>query len=348
MPGGIERAIVNTANLFVTKGHTVTLLILDGTGDSFYQIHPAVNIIQQPLSFGITKEGNIVTRKIKFLSDVLAVRTLLKRLKADLVIATEYPFAAGAILSGARKYSKIISWEHHHFYELKRNTFWNKVFNFTYPRLHVIVSLNDDEKKLFEVLNPAVVTIPNLTNPLTSRANLTNKIILTVARLVHVKGIDLLISAAKIVLREHPDWTWKVIGNSPDDHILKDIIKKDGLANSLILQEPVDQHIIPEYLGASLYVMTSRHECLPMTLIEAQSAGLPCIAFDCDTGPRHIIKHKDNGLLIEKENSAKLAKAISSLIINEEQRKKMGDKAFEDSTNFSPETVYELWSKLFY
>jgi len=167
-----------------------------------------------------------------------------------------------------------------------------------------------------------------------------------VARLVHVKGIDLLISAAKIVLRQHPGWKWKLIGDSAVDNIVTDIIKKEGLSGDLILQKPVDHHIIAEYQQASLYVMTSRHECFPMTLLEAQSAGLPCIAFDCDTGPRHIISHKENGFLVEQENPAALAEAISLLIDNEEVRKKMGEKAFDNSRNFSPEKIYERWAAL--
>ncbi|MBL0131795.1 MAG: hypothetical protein IPP43_12315 [Chitinophagaceae bacterium] len=54
----------------------------------------------------------------------MKLRKALKLLQPCLIIATEYPFAAAAILSGARKYSKVVSWEHHHFFELKKNLFW--------------------------------------------------------------------------------------------------------------------------------------------------------------------------------------------------------------------------------
>lgn len=345
LPGGIERAIVNTANLFAQKEHLVTLVILDETKNSFYPLFPAVQVIQQALSFGITPEGNVISRKIKLLTDVLKLRKLLKDLKADLVIATEYPFAAAAILAGARKISKVVSWEHHHYYELKRNVFWNKVFRLTYPRLNAVVCLNDDEKRLFASINHQPVVIPNFIEP-SSPSLLTNKLILTVGRLTAVKGTDLLLQTAKLVLLEHPAWQWKLIGDGDMKEQVIQFIEKENLQNRLIIQPPVSHSIISEYQNASLYVMTSRNECFPMTLLEAQSVGLPCISFDCDSGPRHIIKNEENGLLVEKENSSQLAAAVSSLIVDDAKRKEMGELAINNIQQFSSNKAYQLWKQL--
>lgn len=321
LPGGIERAIVNTARLFTENGNRVTLVVLDETKDSFYPIHNSVDVIQQPLSFGITREGNPVTRKIRLLSDVLKLRRILRQLKPDILIATEYPFACAAILSGQKKRSTVVTWEHHHFYELKRNNFWERMFRQTYPKLNTIVCLNFDEKELFKSVNPGVAVIPNFIIQSAS-SSLNNKTILTVARLTTVKGIDLLLQAAKAVLHQHPDWKWKLIGDGDLKKEVLSFIEKENLQGQLIIQPPVDHNILSEYQNASLYVMTSRNECFPMTLLEAQSAGLPCISFDCETGPRHIIINNENGILTEKENPQKLAEAINGLINDEQKRKK--------------------------
>ena len=165
LPGGIERAVVNTANLLAAKGHSVSLLILDETANSFYPLHSDIKIIQQPLSFGITQEGNPVTRKIRLLSDVLKLRRMLKQLKPAVVIASEYPFACAAVLCGQQKRSTLFSWEHHHYHELKRNNFWERIFKHAYPKLHTIVCLNRDEKKLFTPINPTIAVIPNFIEP---------------------------------------------------------------------------------------------------------------------------------------------------------------------------------------
>ena len=343
LPGGIERAVINTANLFVQNGKKVTLLILDETSTSYYPVLPAVQLIRQPLSFGITPDGNVVTRKIKWLGDILKLRKLIKDLQADIIIASEYPFAVAAILAGGRKQSRVVAWEHHHYYELKRNLFWNKMFHLTYPRLDTIICLNEDEKKIFQPIHKQPVVIPNYILPAAVSTGATKQI-LTVARLTDVKGIDFLLQAAKQVLNKYPGWQWKLIGDGEQQTDVLQFIERENLQNKLILQIPVDYNLEAEYQQASLYVMTSRNECFPMTLLEAQSAGLPCIAFNCDTGPRHIIT-RENGILVEKENTGQLAEAISMLIEDDEKRKRMSHNAIHTVQRFSPAAIYSLWEQ---
>jgi glycosyltransferase involved in cell wall biosynthesis len=347
LPGGIERAIVNLANLFVEKGHAVTLVILDETKNSFYPLHPSIRIIQQPLFFGITEQGNLFSRKTDFIHDIIRLKRIIKALHADIIIATEYPFAIAAVFAGGRKYAKVISWEHHHFYELKKSFFWERSFRIAYPKLDSTVCLNEDEKKLFLAVGAKAIVIPNFTMPTDMRSSLKNKTILTVARIAYVKGTDLLLKTARLVFEKHPEWKWKLIGSGLVDNLANRVIAEEGIPKNLSIQKPVDHNIFSEYQNASMYVMTSRNECFPMTLLEAMSAGLPCIAFDCETGPRHIINHNIDGLLVENENPVKLAEAISSLISDEERRKKMGENAFLNVQRFLPEKIYALWENLF-
>lgn len=346
LPGGIERAIVNLSNLLVEKELSVTLIILDETAASFYPIDKRIIIIQQPLSFGIGERGNILTRKINWLGDMVKLRKIISKLKPDLLIGTEYPFAIAAILAGAKKYSAVVSWEHHHYFELKKNAFWNKLFNLTYPKLDAVVCLNAAEQKFFGAVNGNSVVIPNFIATVKETSSGINKTILTVARLTAVKGIDLLLPVARLVLNQHPDWIWKIIGNGEMEEQVRQFIKKEKLASQLLLQPPVDHAIADEYQTASLYVMSSRNECFPMVLLEAQATGLPCVCFDCDTGPRHIITDKENGLLVEKENIIQLAAAVSLLINNEAQRKNMGLRAIQNMEHFSPERIYGAWNDL--
>ena len=164
--------------------------------------------------------------------------------------------------------------------------------------------------------------------------------------LVQVMGMDQLTTLAILVFKKHPVLTWKVIGRGElEKEIIGEVSEEASLAN-LDIQQPIDHQIANEYSDASIYVMLSRNECFPMTLLEAQSAGLPCIAFNCETGPRHIIKDDKNGILVEEGEIEEMAENIISMIDHEEKRKMFGSNALANSKNFTPEKIYVLWEKL--
>jgi len=338
-PAGIERAIVNTANLASDKGNKVSIVILDKTEKIFFLLNSSVSVHRYELDFGIGSKGNPLKNKIAFLSHLRILKRNLKELSPDIVIATEYPFSIAARMV-LKKGTKLYSWEHHHFYHLKRSRFWQTLFKRYYPKIDKIICLNEDEGKLFQQIGCKTFVIPNFTSFSSNRkSTLNQKQILTVGWFTKTKGTDLIPSIAEKVFKRHPDWKWKIIGQGKEASSLKAF-------PNLELSGPVS-NIEEEYLNSSIYVLPSRFECFPMVLLEAMSFGLPCIAFDCPTGPRHIVTNGEDGILVEKENIEAIARAIMELMENEEKRKRMGSKAFENIQRFSPENVYQLWEKLF-
>ncbi len=347
LPGGIEKAIAQLSNLLHSKNLTVSLVVLDKTAHSFFPVNKEINCINLRLFFGITEKGNIVSRKITFFRDVLQLRKLLKKLKPGLIIATEYPFAVACALTSIQKKAKLISWEHHHFYELKKSFFWEKLTHYTYPKLDAVICLNEDEKNLFSRLNKAVYVIPNYIVPAASPPIQKSKTILTVGRLTYVKGTDLLLQAAKIVFQKNKDWRWKLIGDGDMKEDVIAFIRKENLESNLFIQSPSGYDLSDEYGAASIYACTSRNESFGMTIAEAMNAGLPVVSFDCDTGPRHLIEHEKNGLLAEKENPAAFADMIIQLMDNESKRNEMGRYAVTTMQRLSPENIFPLWNNLF-
>lgn len=345
LPGGIERAVVNTANLFNREGNSVTLVVLDETMETFYPVDKGISVIQHSLSFGITPEGNVISRKIKLLSDVLKLRKIIKGLKPGIIISSEYPFTVAAVLAGGRNHARLLAWEHHHFSWIKKNRFWSFLCSQAYSRLHGIVCLNKIEEEHYKKIAPTYV-IPNVVqNAKGSRSAGDSNTILSIGWLIPRKGIDLLLTAAKVVLAKHPDWKWKLIGKGEMKEQVLAFIKTEKLEDRFLLQDPGKSAINDEYLNVSLFVLSSRSEAFPMVLLEAMSFGVPCISFDCPSGPADIITNQMDGLLVEKENPAKLSEAISSLIVNKAERKRMGENAFQSVLRFSPEAIYQLWKE---
>lgn len=338
---------MNLANLLQENGHRVTLLVCDDTEECFYPLHPTISIIQKKLSFGITPDGNVVTRKLKFLTDVIKLRKAILQIKPDVVIATEYPFSIAAVLSRTGGKMKLVSWEHHHFHELSKSRFWQQLFNKVYPALHSIVTLNADEAKAFHPFNKNIVTIPNHVESPETIGLKRKQRILTIGRLTEVKGIDLLLPIAKEVLKKHPDWEWKIIGDGDLKPMVEEYILEHQLEDQLIVQVPAGHDINSEYQQAAFYVMTSRNECLPMTLLEALSNGLPCLAFDCETGPRHIIQQGINGWLVPMSNSEAMIDRIEDWVCDAVALQEISLNTKTSIEQFSATEVYQRWHQLF-
>lgn len=344
LPGGTERAIVNLANLFVGKEHKVTILILDETAVSFYPLNSRIQIVQSNLNFGITKEGTMLSRKINLFRHIRKLKVLLKQTGGDIIIGTEYYLSIVSWMAAHNSGWKIISWEHHHIHWLKKNKFWTLLFKKMYPKFDLVVCQNSTEKKLFEAIGARSTVIPySLPGVQEQTASLDKKKILTIGWLINRKGIDLIPTIAQKAFEIHKDWHWKIIGKGEEYDWLQKEIQIKNLSSQLVIQSPQSQDLSEEYRNTSIYVMTSRFECLPMVLLEASSFGIPLIAFDCPTGPADIIQHDKNGLLIKLEDVDAMADAIIDLMEDEWKRKVMGEQAYESSKRYSAERVYGLW-----
>ncbi|HEX2607631.1 MAG TPA: glycosyltransferase family 4 protein [Flavisolibacter sp.] len=344
LPGGIERAVVSTAHL-LSQTYQVTLLILDQVSNSFYSIDSSVSVVHEDLTFGIQIPGNFLSRKWKLIQDIRRLRNIIRLIRPDFIIGSEMVFSVSLVLAGARKYSKVLAWEHHHFLWLKPGSFWKALRSITYPRLNGIVCLNQREADLYRRLGKTDV-IPNFIYSKTTHSTLSNKELLSIGWFIPRKGIDLLLAAAGIVLKQYPDWKWRLIGKGEMEEQVRDFTEKEDLGNQLLVEAPQSEDLDHQYVGSSLFVLSSRSEAFPMVLLEALSFGVPCISFDCESGPSDIITHGEDGILVPKENVPALADAIIQLIKEEEERKKMGEKALENIKRFSPEVILKKWQVL--
>ncbi len=345
-PGGTEHAVVKTANLFSSQGQKVTILVLDEKLPVFFPVDPAVQLLFEDFNFGISSKGNKITRKIAFWKHLNKLRSLLKQINAGVVIGTEYHLSIAASMANRNNQYCVYAWEHHHFHELEKNRFWNFLFRKYYPKLNAVICLNADEAKLFSGLGANTVVIPNFVSPSSFNKEIRKKRILTVARLSQVKGIDRLIQIVPKVLKDHSDWQWLVVGDGPMMEALKNMISENGLGKQFEIQPPSGPDLSAIYSQSSIYVMTSRNECFPMVLLEAMSHGLPCVAFDCETGPRHIIKDNENGRLVKDGNVEEMISAINEMIDQPSLLNQMSAAACQSISDFAPGKIYQLWKQL--
>lgn len=346
--GGYEKIIPETANLFADQGNKVTLIILDKSKESFHNISAKVLVIQQAMNFGITPEGNIVTRKIKFIKDIFRLKTILKNINSDFIIAAEYHFSVALVLATKHIKAKLISWEHTAHLASYKNRFWATLVQKTYPKLDAIVCLNENEQKYFITFNNNVFVIPNFITFVENIEAQPRNQLLTIARLEPIKGIDLLLSIAKQFLTHFPNWKWKLIGNGELRPTVEKFISENKLQNNLELDTMQYKDLSVQYLSSKIYVCTSRSESFGLTIAEAMSFGIPCVSFDCNSGPRTIIKNEQDGILVSPEDVQSLVDAITNLILDEALLKQLGKNAKQNIKRFSSENIYAQWEKLFH
>jgi glycosyltransferase involved in cell wall biosynthesis len=150
-------------------------------------------------------------------------------------------------------------------------------------------------------------------------------IIVCVARLSHVKRIDLLLDALSIVARSQKDWRCFILGSGPKEVELRAQTARLGLETVVTFVGHVDD--VRPYLNmADVLVLSSENEGLPLSLAEAMAMGVPCIASDVG-GTGEIVCHGQTGLLFRSGSVEELSRAINYLLIHGEERQRMGEEA---------------------
>ena len=123
--------------------------------------------------------------------------------------------------------------------------------------------------------------------------NLNGKIILSVGRMHHVKGFDILIKAFSEVIKEE-DAYLVLLGQGPDEVKLKSLCKALKIHDSVIFRGFV-KNPWPFYNEADLFVSASRWEGFGNSIVESLALGTPVIVSDCPGGPRDIINNGEFG-----------------------------------------------------
>ncbi len=165
--------------------------------------------------------------------------------------------------------------------------------------------------------------------------------ILCVARFAENKNYELLVETLSR-LRNHVDVDAYFVGGVADNEYfmrIRRMIKEKGLEESvrvcLGLDDPA---LIDCYLSCDLFVLPSRNETLPLTIIEAMYAGLPMVSTSVGGVP-DIVRDGVNGLLVSRDDPERFYESCLSLLTNEKLREKMSVVNKETAKGY-------FWSKI--
>ncbi len=118
---------------------------------------------------------------------------------------------------------------------------------------------------------------------------------------------------------------------------------RDGVADRLVLVEATTT-IERYFRAATIFVLPSVREGLPIALIEAMSSGLPCIASRLEGSTDVLIEDRVSGLLVEPDDERAMAAALERLLNDRPAAERLGASARATVLDrFAIDKVAPLW-----
>ncbi|HAA32548.1 MAG TPA: glycosyltransferase family 4 protein, partial [Cyanobacteria bacterium UBA8553] len=324
--GGAERVMSIMANYWVVQEWEITLLTFDdGSKPPFYDLDFRIRHI----SLNIAGESpNPVIRIWNNLKRVHVLQTAIAQSKPDAVISFIDQVNVLTLLATRSLNIPVVVSERVDptLYSIGR--IWEQLRRWTYPLCDRLVVQAQGALNYFSSELPnRVCIIPNPVLLPTKRKATSDKVavervLIAIGRFTRQKGFDLLLQAFARLKDDYPEWTVMILGDGELRTELESMRNQLGLSERVnfpgVVKNP-DKFLVE----ADIFVMPSRFEGFPNALCEAMACGLPVISTDCPSGPREIIRHDVDGILVPNENVEALVAAMEHLMSDEAERTRL-------------------------
>lgn len=345
---------VNLANQLAREDWDICIVTVADVKRDCYELHTAVRRIALDLE---SESSNLLVAIANNAGRIRALREILLSERPDVALAMMN--TAGILLAFAARGLDIVTIgaERANPSTAHLGRAWSWLRRVAYRRLHAIVALTPEAAKWLSKNTgvASIAVIPNaITWPLADQAPSVDpgsvgvpgrNRLLAVGRLAKVKGTDNLVKAFALIASRHQDWELVIVGEGAERSALQAQIDRSGLSDRAILAGEAG-NLADWYRHAQLFALSSRHEGFPNVLLEAMAHGLACVSFDCEAGPRNIMRHGVDGLLVPNQDVEALAAALDRLMDDDEMRMRLATQAAEVRERFSATHIMNMWRDL--
>ncbi len=336
--GGGQRVAINLANA-LAKTNKVSIIIFQDDETHYKAPGKLIHLDCPQKTSIIGKVFNVFKRAYK-------LRKKIKEEQFDYV----YGFMETANFPTAMAFKDAALSVHCNPREL--SFFESALVKFTYHRVNNIIAVSEDVasilrsdyglKNVSRIYNP--VDVEDITAQVDEPYQHPKPYIVALGRFHEVKRYDLLINAYSNSKMQQ-DCDLIIVGDGELRPELEAQVKQLKL-QSKVHFAGTQSNPFPYLAGARFITLSSRTEAFPMVLIEALALKCPVVATDCPTGPREIVEHGINGLLVENENAEAFSKAIDQLFYDVELHKQFQSNAIASIQHLTGETIAKEWLAL--
>jgi glycosyltransferase involved in cell wall biosynthesis len=343
--GGTEHVVNLVANHWNSIGCTVTLITLEPLdAQAYYDFDPEIAIVR----LGVPpRRASKLRSAFLVLQRVGRLRSAIRRSRPDFVLSFLTRTNVLTLLATIGFTVPVIVSERNNPASQPFGPLWRWLQTSLYPRAFGLVTMTQGaldhfpsniRRKGWIIANPVDL-------PRDWRNRRGKSILAAVGRLTHQKGFDLLLEAFSKIADAHPEWQLVIWGEGDERRSL------EALRDALGLQKRVDMPGITERPGlwietADAFVLSSRYEGWGIVLLEAMAAGLPVVSFECDWGPRVMITHESDGILVPRGDVEALAKALDRILADRGLREELGARAAASAQRYMPEQILAEWDVL--
>lgn len=349
-PGGAERVITALANALAARGHEVSLVTLAAVGSDFFTVDAGV----QRVGLDLMRDSRSLLEALMInLQRMRRLRAAIRAIDPGAVVAFTTSMNVLTLLAciGLRRVRTVAS-ERVDPAAHRGERSWRLLRRWLYPRAYALVVQTAGAAAWFRNdlgKRPPIVVIPNPLIPFFAGSGVVAgtpaPYLLSVGRLVHQKGFDLLIRSFSLIAKDYTDINLVIAGEGQEAASLHALVAQLKLEDRVYLAGRVQD--VPALMRSALaFVLASRYEGFPNVLIEALGAGLPVVATDCPGGSREILEGGEFGILVPSEDERALAAALRTLLTDAELRRQLSAKTKAAVSRYSPDSVFARWEQL--
>jgi len=338
--GGAERVMVNLSRYFTGEGYKV-YLVTKTVDEPEYEVPEGVTRIIAD----ITSEEESSSRIANLRNRIKKLKNIWKEIKPDIIVSFIRKNNLMAIASSrGMNIPVVVSIRSNPARELQGRLF--KPLSFFMFRFADGIVMQTSQAKEFlpKYLQKKAVIMPNSLSEQFLSVELNDarrKEIVTVGRIDDNKNQKMLVEAFYEIEKDYPEWSLHLYGDGDKKKALE-----ERYASERIVFHGQVPDVVDRIKDSSVFVLPSRQEGMPNALIEAMALKMACISTDCPCGgPADLIVSGENGILIPVDDKEELKEQLSSVMGNDELRRKLGESARVSVEKLNPETVNGKWKE---